>query len=93
MKKVLVTFSAIVLSLCFIACSSSKKDSAASVAKEWCDLNGKVYKAADGPDKEAAKATLDKWEKDMEAKYKGDEAFMKDVEKEVEKCEGASEGR
>jgi hypothetical protein len=29
----------------------------------------------------------------MEAKYKGNDAFMKEVEKEVEKCEDASEGR
>ena len=40
-----------------------------------------------------AKAAIDKWENEMEAKYKGDEAFMKEVEKEAEKCEGASEGK
>ena len=92
MKKILITFLVIALSLSYTACSS-KKSSAASVAKEWCEMNGKVHKAANETDKEAAKAALDKWENDMEAKYKGDEAFMKEVEKEVEKCEAASEGR
>ncbi|MEO5649458.1 MAG: hypothetical protein ABIR03_05980 [Ginsengibacter sp.] len=52
-----------------------------------------MYKAADGPDKDAAKATLKNWEDKMEAKYKGDEAFKKEMEKEAEKCEAASEGR
>ena len=54
---------------------------------------GKYSKATEGAEKDAAKAALDKWENEMEAKYKGDEAFMKEVEKEVEKCEDASEGR
>jgi hypothetical protein len=29
----------------------------------------------------------------MEAKYKDDKAFMKEIENEAEKCEDASEGR
>jgi hypothetical protein len=45
------------------------------------------------PEKEAAKAAIKKFEDEMEGKYKNDEAFMKEVEKEVEKCEGESEGR
>ncbi|MCY7310624.1 MAG: hypothetical protein LH619_07590 [Chitinophagaceae bacterium] len=92
MKKNLLLLSAIVLFLSLGACSDGKK-SAKSVAQEWCDLNGKVAKAADGPDKEAARATLKKWEDKMEAKYKGDEAFKDEMEKEAEKCEAASEGR
>lgn len=92
MKKNLLLLSAIVLCLALVACSDSKQ-SAKSVAQEWCDLNGKVAKAADGPDKDAAKATLKNWEDKMEAKYKGDEAFKKEMEKEVEKCEEGSEGR
>jgi thiamine biosynthesis lipoprotein ApbE len=76
----------------FVACGS-KKETAKEVAQKWCDLNGKVYKASSDAEKEAAKAAIDKWENEMEAKYKGDEAFMKEVEKEAEKCEGASEGK
>ncbi len=82
----------IVLCFTFVACSG-KKESAASIAKEWCDLNGKVAKAQTDAEKEAAKAARDKFENEMEAKYRNDEAFMKEIETEVEKCEDASEGR
>ena len=92
MKKNFLAQLVIVLCFTLAACGGGKK-SAASVAKQWCDLNGKYYKAAEGAEKDAAKAALDKWENEMEAKYKGDEAFMKEVEKEAEKCEAASEGR
>jgi hypothetical protein len=92
MKKNSVAFMAIILCF-FLASCGGGKQSAASVAKKWCELNGKYYKAAEGAEKEAAKAAMDKWENEMEAKYKGDEAFMKEVEKETEKCEAASEGR
>jgi hypothetical protein len=92
MKKKLFITGAFLLSLAVISCGS-KKDSAASIAQKWCDLNGKAFRAADGPAKDAAKASLDKYENEMEAKYKNDEAFMKEVEKEVNKCEGASEGK
>ncbi len=92
MKKNLLT--QLVLVLCFaVAACGGGKESAASVAKKWCELNGKVAKAANEADKVAAKAAIDKWENEMEAKYKGDEAFMKEVEKEAEKCEAASEGK
>ena len=92
MKKNLLAQLVIVLCFTLAACGGGKK-SAASVAKQWCELNGKVAKAAEGAEKEAAKAAMDKWENEMEAKYKGDEAFMKEVEKEAEKCEAASEGK
>ncbi len=92
MKKILYGFAIIALFLGMTACGD-KKETAASVAQKWCDLNGKAYKAADGPDKDAAKAAVDKFEKDMEAKYKDDKTFMDEVGKEVEKCEDASEGR
>jgi hypothetical protein len=73
------------------SCGGSKP-SAASIAQQWCDLNGKAYKAQ-GPAKEAALAAKATFEKEMEAKYKSDNAFMALIEKEVEKCEDASEGR
>ena len=92
MKKNLLSISVISLSLLFAACGGGK-ESASSIAQKWCDLNGKAYKAADGPERVAAKAAVDKFEEEMEAKYKKDEAFMKEVGKEVEKCEAASEGK
>lgn len=91
MKKSLQVFPIVLLCLSLLSCGG--KESASSIAKKWCELNGKAYKAADGPEKEAAKAAVDKFEKEMEDKYKKDEAFMKEIGKEVEKCEDASEGR
>ena len=82
-----------VLSLCLLAISCSSKKSAASVAQKWCDLNGKVARAEEGKEKEGAMADRKKYEEEMQEKYKNDEAFMKEVGVEVEKCEGASEGR
>lgn len=91
MKK--TTLAVIILSSCllFTACGG-KKETPASVAQQWCDLNAKAHKA-EGAAKEAAEAERKKFEQKMEEKYKGDQAFMKEVEKEVEKCEDASEGR
>ena len=91
MKKMFLSLSVIFLSSLIISCSS-KKESAASIAQKWCDLNGKVTKA-EGEAKESAKKELNDYENKMEAKYKNDEAFMKEIEKETEKCEAASEGR
>lgn len=91
MKKSVFSLAVIVLGSFMIGCSS-KKESAASIAQKWCDLNGKVYKA-EGDKKEAAKKELNDYENKMEAKYKNDEAFMKEIEKETKKCEAASEGR
>ena len=92
MKKKLIIPVLLILSVGFIACGS-KKESAAAVAQKWCDLNGKAHKAAEGAEKEAAEQTLKKFEDEMETKYKDNETFLKEVEKEVNKCEDASEGR
>ncbi len=67
MRKILFSL-AIIIAFCLTACGG--KESAASVAKKWCDLNGKAHKAADGPAKEAAEAALGKFETEMEEKYK-----------------------
>jgi hypothetical protein len=91
MKKNLLTISVIILCLSLASCGGGQK-SAASVAQEWCDLNAKAYKA-EGPAKEAAEMAREKFEKEMEAKYKDKKEFMDEVGKEVEKCEGKSEGR
>ena len=92
MKKNILKSVAALLCLVLLACGS-KKETAASIAQKWCDLNGKVQKAADGMAKETAETVRNKFENEMEAKYKGDTAFMKEVEKEVNKCEAASESR
>jgi hypothetical protein len=92
MKKTLV-FPLFILALTLASCGGGGKPSAASIAKDWCELNGKAHKAADGPEKDAAKEARKKFEDDMEAKYKDDKAFMEEIGKEVEKCEDASEGK
>lgn len=82
-----------IATITFYLVSCGSKETPTTVAQKWCDLNAKVYKAADGPEKEAAKAAREKFEKTMEEKYKSNDAFMKEVGKEVEKCEDASEGK
>jgi hypothetical protein len=92
----------VVLSLTLFSCGGkddkkkegggdAAKETPASIAKQWCDLNGIAHKAAEGAEKDAAKAAVKQFEKSMEAKY--DKDFMKQVEDEAEKCEAASEGR
>ena len=91
MRKNLFFPIAIFISLAIFSCGG--KETASSVAQRWCELNGKVTRAADGDAKEAAKDEREKYEKKIEEKYKADQAFMNELEKEVEKCEAASEGR
>jgi esterase/lipase len=92
MKKKILSAAFILACFALLSCGS-KKETAASIAQKWCDLNAKAYKAAEGAEKEAAEKARSAFENEIEAKYKGDEAFMKEVETEVEKCEDASEGR
>ena len=82
----------IIFCVCLFACKAGK-ETPASVAEKWCTLNGKVYKSAYGKEKDAARTLLHQFEMEMEARYKEDSVFMNEIEKEVEKCEGVSEGR
>jgi hypothetical protein len=91
MQKFKMTISVAIVAF-FISSCGGGKETAASIAQKWCNLNGKAYKA-EGAAKDAAMAAKDKFEKEMEGKYKNDKAFMDEIEKEVEKCEDASEGR
>jgi len=91
MKKIFIPVIVMASAILFFACSS--KETAQSIAKEWCDLNAKVYKAEDGPLKEAAIAARKNFEEKMQEKYKDQKEFMDEVGREVEKCEAASEGR
>ena len=100
MKKcfLLFAFSALLLTACNSGKDNpdKKKDgaeTAASLAAQWCELNGKVYRATEGPEKEKAAQALKEFERLTEEKYKDNDAFMKELEREVEKCEAASEGR
>ena len=66
MKKKLSILCIAIFCIAFSSCGG--KQSASSVAQKWCELNGKVFKAADDAEKKGAKAALDKYENDMEAK-------------------------
>ena len=92
MKKNLLLPALALVFVLFSGCAGKGKESASSVAQKWCDLNGKVARA-EGDAKDAAKAARKKFENDMDAKYKDDQAFLKEVGKEIEKCEDASEGK
>ena len=78
--------------LLFTACNNSKT-SAASAGKKWCELNGKLNKASEGDERQAAQKELIQYEKELEDKYKDDKEFISEMQKEAEKCEAASEGR
>ena len=90
MKKIMAAF--IGLSL-LASCGGSSKETPKSIAQTWCDLNGKVYRAAEGEEKEKAKKDRKDYEQKMQEKYGKDENFMKEIGVEVEKCEAASEGK
>ena len=90
MKKWMTALFISLLALGMTSCKG-KKETAASIAQKWCDLNAKAYKAAEGPEKEAAEKARAAFEKEMEAKYKDNQAFMSEIGKEVDKCEDASE--
>ena len=91
MVKIITKLFAVMICVSFIACSG--KESAKSIAQKWCDLNGKVARSTTDEERRLARASREEFEKEMEAKHKGDEALMKEVRKEVEKCENASEGK
>jgi hypothetical protein len=93
MRKFILKLPAIIILCLSLVSCSQRKDTPASIAQKWCDLNGKVHKAVESAEKEAAGASLNQFENEMEARYKDDETFMKEIEKEVNKCEDASEGR
>lgn len=90
-RKLSISFVAL-FCMAILSCGS-KKETAASIAQQWCNLNAKVHKASDESAKDAAKMARKNFEKEIEAKYKENKAFMDEVKKEAEKCEAASEGR
>ena len=93
MKKIISTLVIFCMAGAMFSSCGSKSDTPESIAEKWCDLNGKVFRAAEGTEKEAAKEARKKFENDMEEKYKADTAFMKKVGVAVEACEGKSEGK
>jgi hypothetical protein len=91
MQKIMMV--SMLAGILFLTACSSKKETAASLGKKWCELNAKVHNAKEGPEKQAAEMALDKFEEGIEKKYETNREFLKEVENEAEKCEDASEGR
>ncbi len=89
--KTLMTSLALLVAVVFISCGNANTPEA--LAKKWCELNAKVHNATSDEEKDKARDEREKFEDELEAKYKNDEAFMRQLEQEVEKCEDASEGR
>jgi hypothetical protein len=90
MKK--LTLAACTFGLLFFASCGGGTDTPEGAAAKWCELNKKAHDAKDDAAKEAARKEMNDFENEIEEKHKGDEAFMKKVEEEAEKCEGESEG-
>lgn len=90
-KSILVLL--VFCSFIFSCSNTEKKETPESIAQQWCDLNGKVYAAAEGTAKEAAQAAREKFENEMKEKFKDNQAMLDNIGKEIEKCEDASEGR
>lgn len=86
-------FILVLATLFILSCGNKGKESAASIAQEWCNLNAKVHKAESDMAKETAKEARKKFEDNMNEKYKDRQDFLKEIGNEVEKCEAASEGR
>lgn len=79
--------------ICLILTScGGGNQSAEEIAKEWCDLINKDHQATDEVSKNKAHKALQKFESDIEEKYKNDEAFLEKVDEETDKCIDDSEG-
>lgn len=80
---------ALLIGLCLYAVScGGGGDTPASCAKKYCELSAKYKSAVSDEEKQKAKKERNDYENELEKKHKGDDAFFKDFEKEVEKCGG-----
>lgn len=91
MKKVITSLCCLCLVGTIMSSCGNSKETPESIAGQWCNLNGKVYKAAEGPDKEKAKEERKKFENSVEEKYSKDSVMMEKIKKAAEACEGKSE--
>ena len=85
----------LLVSVCFLAfsCGNKSADSAASIAKKWCELNARVERAESDEAKDAAKTARKNYENEMDKKMGDNQTLRDEVGKEIEKCEDASEGK
>ena len=84
----------IIIPICVLLASCGGGDKTPEeIAKEWCELNKKVHEAKDEITRDKAKDDIEKFEDEIEEKYKTDEAFMEKIEDASEECEAESEGK
>jgi len=79
---------ALLIGLCLFVVSCGGSDSPESCAKKYCELSSKYKNATSADEKAKAGKARNDYENELEAKYKGDNEFFKNFEKEVEKCGG-----
>jgi len=91
-RKIKHTGIVLLITALLFSCSD-KKETPETIAARWCELNGKVSKAAGDAEKAKARAARAEFEKSMEEKYKKDTAMMEAIFRAVEACEAASEGK
>lgn len=82
MKKII--FACAMLSL--VALTGCGSDSPESIAKKWCDMNAKIDKA-EGEERDKLLKEQRDYEKSVEEKHKGDEAFMDKVQDLTKECD------
>ena len=86
MKKQLLFTGLLGLGLFISSCGGG--ESPASCAEKYCALSAKLKSATSEEEKLKARNERNDYENELEKKYKGNESFFKDFEKEVEKCGG-----
>ncbi len=82
----------LILTVLLFSCGD-KKETPASIAAKWCELNAQVTKAAEEVEKTKALTVRKEFESRMETKYKEDTAMMQAIFQAVETCETTSEGK
>lgn len=82
MKKMMFA-SALLAMLVLTGCGS---DSPESIAKKWCDMNGKIDKA-EGEERDKLIKEQREFEKSVEEKHKGEEDFMDKVKELTGACD------
>lgn len=64
------------LIMLFVFASCGGKQSAETIAKKWCSLTAQLKSAASDAEKDKAREARKAYEREIEGKYKSDEAFM-----------------
>ncbi len=89
MKTTLLTVLIVVGTLISISCGG-KKESAGEIAKKWCALENAADNIHDPEKKQKAQEVADKFEKEIEKKYKDNNEFYLEIWGLYSECSGRS---